>query len=333
MIEDPWKDLVPPNAVDAINARRVDACIPWGFFWARGIDRKCLLVLQHAMESMPHSRLPKLKGLEVTDADGNDKTNRILIFKLIDSAHRDIFYRLCKDVIASASVANTEKEALEISIARTWRWHHFLRGGGDGRLSLDEQKGLIGELLVLERYLMPNLSSFDSVSSWHGPLDAPKDFEIGRICIEAKARRGAAKPYIAVNSENQLDDAGTDALFLYVVELDRAPSDNVKGFSVSDVATRIRTNINVSDNIAADTFDGLLSATGFRWEDDYSDTRWIEGPSRLYQVSGSFPRITAAGIKSGIANVKYSLSLVECEPFLVTDDTLECALKGGNHGS
>lgn len=331
MSNDPWKDLAPPNAADAINAKRVDANIPWGFFWARGVDHKCLLVLQHDAASTPHGRLPTLKGIEVAVLDGNRDSDRMLVLKLLDSAHRDIFHRLCGDIVAGSSHAASEREAVETALARTWRWHHLLRGGSDGRLSPEEQKGLIGELLVMEHCLLPRISAFDAVSAWRGPLGAPKDFEIGRVCIEAKARRGAATPYVAINSEHQLDNSGTDELFLHVVELDHAPSDTNEGFTVSDVARRIRSQIAEADDGAAIALDDMLSAAGFRWEDDYSDSNWIEGSSRLYRVDDEFPRITALTIMSGVSNVKYSIYLTACEPFHIDDNVLVSALEG-RHG-
>ncbi len=332
MIDDPWKDLAPPNAADAINARRVDSDIPWGFFWARGVDHKCLLVLQHAADSTPRGRLPKMKGIDVAISMGNRDSDRMLVIRLLDSAQRDIFYRLCKDIVAGASGAASEKEVVEVVLNRTWRWHHLLRGGSDGRLSAEEQKGLIGELLVMERYLLSQLSALDAVAAWRGPLGAPKDFEIGRVCIEAKARRGAATPFIAINSEHQLDDTGTDALFLHVVDLDQAPSDTNEGFSVTQVADRVRNKIAAIDNGTVDAFESLLLAAGFKWEDDYSISLWMEGSSRLYKVLGEFPRITAQDVTSGISNVVYSISLADCEPFLVPGDILEAALRGGRHG-
>lgn len=332
MTDDPWNDLAPPTSAAAINARRVDENIPWGFFWARGIDRKCLLVLRHAAASMPKVHLPKLKGVEIAISDGEVDEGHILVFRLLDSGQRDIFYRLCRDIIASAGHAGSEKEAVTLALARTWRWHHLLRGGGDGRLSPEEQKGLIGELLVLERYLLPMFSAFDAVSAWRGPLGAPKDFEIGRIGIEAKARRGNATPFVLINSEHQLDDAGGDALYLHVVELDQAPADVDGAITLSDVARRIRERIVSADNRANDALDALLSAAGFGWDDEYSDSPWIEGPALLYRVTESFPRIAARGIPTGISNVKYSLSLVECEPFRVEEDNLRNALRGAGHG-
>ncbi len=325
---DPWKDLVPPSAASAINARRVDESNPWDFFWARAMDAKCLLVLEHGDEASPKRKLPSLKGVEVVVAEGDGRSRRLLVFRLLDSRQRDIFQQLCLDIVSAGANARTELEAVELALARTWRWHHLLRGGGGGRLSEEEQKGLIGELLVLDQHLLPNLSPYDSLTAWRGPLGAPKDFEIGRICIEAKARRGAATPHVFITSEHQLDITGCDLLFLYVVELSHAPEGALDAFTLIDMARRVRDGMS-QDNAAIDSYETLLAAAGFRWEDDYSDSKWIKGLSRIYEVTDDFPRVTASEISSGVSNVRYSLSLVECERFIIETKLLNAAIKGG----
>lgn len=331
--EDPWSDLSPPRAADSINARRVDTDIPWGFYWARGIDNRCLLVLRHAASSSPRGHLPKMKGLEVNLTEGEEPGTRMLVLRLIDTAQREIFHRLCLDLVAAAGKGTTEAEAVNLALVRTWRWHHLLRGGGDGRLSLEEQKGLIGELMVLETLILPILSAADSVAAWHGPLGAPKDFEVGRVCIEAKARRGAATPYVAISSEHQLDTSGIDLLFLHVSELDQELSAAKDGFTLTTVAERCRTRIATSDRGATEPFEALLEATGFRWEDDYSDVQWAIGRQHLFKVTSGFPAITAGSCPGGVTNVRYSLSLIECEPYRATIDEVTAALSGGRDAS
>lgn len=330
---DPWSDLAPPGNADTINAKRIDANLPWGFFWARDADRKCLLVLRHRTDTRSPRRLPKLQGIEILVVAGNDADHSMLTFRLLDSAHRDIFYRLCVDILERASGAPSEQDALDITLSRTWRWHHLLRGGNNGLLSPEEQKGLIGELLVLERHLLPALTPFDAVQAWKGPLGAPKDFEIGRMCIEVKTRRGGAIPFIAITSEHQLDSHGVDSLFLFVCELDQAPSDSTGSFTLPEIASRIRDQITASDNSAGDTFDVLLVAAGLDLDDDYSDWQWIEGTRGLYAVANDFPRIVASQVPTGISNVKYSLSLIECAHFLVSEEMLKNALEGIRHGN
>ena len=330
---DPWKDLAAPSTSASLSARRVDAQSPWGFFWARGSDKRCILALEHSADASRHRALPVLRGIEclltVEETDGR----RLLCLKLVDSSLQDVFLRLCLDIIASGREATCESEVVARTIARTWRWHHLLRGGMDSHLSAEEQKGLIGELMVLEALIMPVLSARDAISSWHGPLGAPKDFEIGRTAIEAKARRGSGKPYIAISSEYQLDRSGTDALFLHVAELDKAIAGSENSFTLTDIADRIRNIIRAADPAANDLFEALLGAAGFRWEDDYSDMLWVHGPDRLYHVGDEFPSVTAAHLRLGVSRVTYSIALQECEPFSVDMHDVTTAIIGENYGN
>ncbi len=325
MSNDPWADLEAPSSAEAINARRVDPDAAWDFFWGRDIDNKCLLVFRHSPDSSPSGRLPKLRGMEVSQAEEDPTGHEALIFRLTESAHRDIFHRLCLDIMSSAVGAETEKDAVARALTRTWRWHHLLRGGGDERLSPEEQKGLVGELFVLERYLLAQLPPADAVAAWLGPLGAPKDFEVGRISIEAKARRGGATPFVTVNSEHQLDETGCDTLYLYVAELGHAPVGTTAAFTITDVARRI-SELFATDGAALASFEALLLAAGFRWADDYTDYSWVEGKSRFYRVSGEFPRIIAGQLTSGVSAVRYSVSLVGCEPFIVSAEVVQESL-------
>ena len=331
MSEDPWKDLEPPSSTSVISARRVDATLPWSFFWARGIDRRCMLVLEHGLEANPKSRFPTLRGIEIFESEGEREESRMLAFKLLVPEHRDLFYRLCRDIVGSTEAAATEHQAVEVTLARTWRWHHLLRGGDDGRLSLEQQKGLIGELMVLRDLLLPSLSEADAVLAWQGPLGSPTDFVIGRVCIEAKARRGAAKPFVAISTPAQLDGSGLDALFLHVVELDRAPPDSGEGFSVTEVARLIRDRLVPGHPAMADLYENLLAAAGLRWDDDYSDVRWLEGASRLFVVEGEFPRIVPAVLPAGVTKVEYAISLVECSEYETDQAAVIQALWGPHH--
>lgn len=324
MNEHPWHSLDAPTSTGTINARRVDAQFPWDFFWAVDSDRRSLLVLRYSA-GFP-GKLPKLKGVEVLNSRASE--HAVLVFRLLDAAHRDLFYRLCKDIVRATSAASSEIEAVRLALARTWRWHHLLGRGSDGRLTEEEQKGLIGELSVLDRLLLDQLTAIDAVMAWRGPLGAPKDFEIGRVCIEAKARRGGGTPNVTINSEHQLDDSGIDALFLYVTEVVRAPSSVESGMSITEFAARVRQRIEAKDPGALEPYLSMLEAAGLRSDDDYSDILWVEGSSRLYHVDQKFPRITASQVPGGISQVRYSLSLVECEPFLVAESDFSVALKG-----
>ena len=80
---------------------------------------------------------------------------------------------------------------------------------------------------------------------------------------------------------------------------------------------------------STEIFETRLSAAGYRMEDDYSSHRWLEGATRIYLVAGDFPRITSGEIRSGVSNVRYSVSLADCEPFAISVTALDEALAGG----
>lgn len=332
MIEDPWK-LINPNVVDGtINGRRVDAKLPWSIFWALSSDNRCLIVFRNRLAISLHAKAPKLKSIAVTSGVPDAHGNSVLILKLLDNSHRDLFLRLCLDVVGATSSAKTESEAINKFLSRTWRWHHLLKGGGDHRLSLEEQKGLLGELFVIEELLLSSLKPSDAIAAWTGPTGAPKDFEIGRLCIEAKGRRGTATPYISISSEHQLDTVSIDHLYLHVVDLQSAPPDTPEALSITDVAKKLHAHIADLDGLAAEHFDRLLTSCGFRWEDDYTDSQWIGGKRQTYEVRDGFPRICPANFPTGISNVRYALSLKDCEPYAVTSAALINQLRKGNHG-
>ena len=319
---DPWELIQPPSQSTNVSSRRVDPDLQWDMFWAMDIDRNCLLILQYDKEKRPKSRLPRLRGLKVGIHTPDSGAHDLLVIRLVDNENRAIFHRLCLDIISAVELAKSEEEAVERFLGRTWSWHRLLRSGRNGRLSDEEQKGLLGELGVLRRILIPATGVQTAVRSWTGPLGAPKDFEIGRICIEVKARRGAASPHIAISTEHQLDTDGIDALFLQVTEITAAADNDRKSVTITDVARQVRDEIESQDMSSVEFFEMRLSAVGFDWADDYTDKQWLIGREHFFQVREGFPRITPSMFPSGVSNLRYTISLLECEPFRVDIDAL-----------
>ena len=330
--EDPWKGIDLPTDGTRISARRIpDAGSPtWGLYWAMDSRRHCLLILQYSAKNRLARRLPRLRGLLVEALPTEDRSGRRLIIRLTDGEQRELFHRFCMDVVDATRPSRSETEAVERFVVRTWRWHHLLRRGGDGRLSKEEQRGIIGELCVLEHQLLPVIGAVDAVQAWMGPLDAPKDFQIGWIGIEAKTR-SPHMPSVRISSAEQLDATGTTRLFLYVVELSRALGAPAS-VTITDVASRVRDTIAALDLSAVIQFDERLSATGFDWNDDYSDNPLLIGEISLYEVRQGFPRITPSLCLPGVGDVRYSIALARCESFLVDMATLTQAISGDANG-
>ena len=326
--DDPWKGIDPPTEDDRISARRIPdtGSHAWGLYWAIDSQYHCLLILQHRSEHRHSRGLPKLRGLRVETLPTEDQSGERLIIRLTDGEQREVFHRFCMDIVDATRPSRTEAEAVERFLARTWRWHHLLRGGGDGRLSQEEQKGLIGELCVLERQLLPLIGPFDAVRAWTGPVGAPKDFQVGSVGIEAKTRSPHV-PTVRISSAEQLDITGNSRLFLHVIEVSEAPGDSAS-VTVTEVAAGVRDSIAALDMSAVIQFEERLNATGFDWNDDYSDTPWLIGDISLFEVLQGFPRITPPMFLPGVEDVRYAIALSRCESFRVDTTILARAISG-----
>ena len=327
---DPWDGLEPPDSATNVSAKRVDPALQWDVFWAVDSDRNCLLVLQYDKE-IPRRKLPRPRGLQVKTFEPDGKSYARIIVQLVDNEQREIFYRLCLDITAATQHAKTQEEAVDQFLIRIWRWHRLLKRGKDERLSAEEQKGLIGELSVLDKHIIPVLGTLDAVKCWTGPLGAPKDFEIGKVCIEVKARRIAATPYVIISSEHQLDSTSISTLFLHVTEVTPATDRSPNAVTITKIADELRAKIEKQDSAAAEMFEERLVATGFDWMDDYSDELWIQGEEYLFEVRDGFPRVTPIMFPAGVENLRYSISLPECAPFCVELENLRKAISESSH--
>ena len=321
---DPWSGITPPSRDSTISARRVDSSTRWGLFWGVDSARNPLLLLQHAKGLLRKGRVPKLRGLRVDVLPADRGTDERIIIRLTDGEQRDIFLRFCRDIVDSTALSRTEEQAVERFLARTWRWHRLLQGGRDSRLSDAQQKGLIGELLVLSRHLLPVLGPTDAIRCWTGPLGSHHDFEISQIHVEAKAR-GPSVPVVNISSEFQLDSGSAAKLFLHVTEVAIATQGTTDASTLTDVAHEVRSEMAKDDMAAVELFEHRLATVGFDWTDDYSDRLWLVEEESVYEVREGFPRITPIMYPSGVGNVMYEISLMDCKPFLVDIGTLQVA--------
>ena len=320
--DDPWRSINPPRIADTVNARRVGAELKWDFFWARSADRRVLLTLEHRAESAPRAPLPRLREVRVSLTEPDDAGKRILVFELLESSLQEIFHALCLDIISSTHSADGERNAVSIALNRAWRWHHLLRGGRAARLSEEEQRGLICELLVLEQILIPHICPHDAVVAWEGPLGSPQDFKVGRLAIEVKSRRSGTNLSVFATSEHQFDEIGKNYLFLCVKELAGVPAGTESGTTVGEIADRIRQLLMVADPRAAEIFESRITSAGVRPEDDYSQSRWAETAEHLFVVHGRFPRIVSGQLLPGVSRVSYEIALDDCSSYETSVDVI-----------
>ncbi len=302
----PWYGL----EAGKIDTRRVDASARWNWFWAVMPRNDMALVLQLSELPDPLPDLPKLRNLEIRfqTLPGGP----ILYVRLKDSAQLELFETLCRDVMAAGELANTEAEALERAIGRTFRWHYLLRGGKLEALTEESQKGLIGEIEIL-KLLMASLGAKPALTAWTGPSGAPKDFELKADCIEVKARRGASQPFVKIASEHQLADVPDRRLWLSVLAVDKVQHPH--GRTLTEYVCEVTELLERTEPSAIMDWDLHLVDAGYDTLHDYSAWRWIVSSPEFHSVTEGFPRIIAP-VPLGVSGVTYALALSACTPFL-----------------
>ena len=301
----PWSGL----EAGKVDTRRVSASARWNWFWAVMPRADVALVLQLGDLPKPTPDLPKLRNLEIRfqTLPGGP----ILYIRLKDNAQLELFETLCRDVMAAGELAETEAEALERAIGRTFRWHYLLRGGKLEVLSEEAQKGLIGEIEVL-KLLIANIGAKPALTAWTGPSGAPKDFELKTGCIEVKARRGASQPFVKITNEHQLADVLDRRLWLAVLAVDKVQPPH--GMTLTEYVSEVTEHLERTEPSAIMDWDLHLADVGYDALHDYSAWRWIVAAPDFHAVTEGFPRI-AAPVPLGLSSVSYALALSACTPF------------------
>jgi len=329
MTDNPWKDIPRPSNRGELSTRRVDPDLPWGFFWGRGFHNKLLFVLQHDGPEIEQGKIPNLRGVDIFDEPDGDSGHRVLILRLDSLENRDIFAHLCRDIVEFVSEVENQKQAVDLALKRTWKWHHLLRGGTGQRLSMEQQKGLLAELFFLKGTAVPAIGLASAIRGWKGPYDSPKDFEFGSTCVEVKSKRATNSGAVKISSVEQLDTTGLDRLFLHVRDIDNVEVGTAGSCNLSGIVEGLISDCKkVAPEVIAELETALLAA-GYTYDEDYSQDNWQVGAVYEFVVDERFPRIVPTDVVVGVGSVIYTVDLTHCDHCAVRDSGIEIFLREG----
>lgn len=314
-LDNPWTKLSVPSDETGFIMRRVDAD-SWDLFWAINFFNNRLLIIEYSESIEYKDKLPDLRGLDIISYDQSKPGKKILGLCLLELENSDIFYQLCRDICLVAKQAKTEKDAVQSFLEQTWRWHRMLDRGSNLKLSREEQKGLIAEFYVLEYILFPRIGIDFSLKAWNGPFGTAKDFEMGKVSLEVKAKMSSSNSEIIISSAKQLDKTGIDKLYLHVSEVEEEFQPNIESFTVIDIAEKVKNKILNKYPSMLDVFLEKLCLVGLDLKEDYSEYKWLYGSHTLYEVKENFPRIIPEMYSEGVDKVHYSISLEKCNQYI-----------------
>lgn len=309
--------------LDADTAADVFACI----FWP---SRRPGLLIEGAGEHRPDGdRIPTCRGVrmvhEITPAPAPRTMLRIM---LEDERLLDIFAVMSADLVNVVAPEPTAATALRRCIDRLCMWQGlFERVPAEG-LSEERQRGMLGELLVMESLLIPRLGLLAGVEAWMGPDPAHQDFIRAGLAIEVKTSLAKRHARIMIANEKQLDERPYDALVLAVLRLDESAA---HGESLPAAVARVRELVS-GDPAASRLLDDRLLAGGYLdvHAPRYDRNRWRCSDRWFYRVEDEFPRLTEANLPPGVGDIRYSIIADGLGAFQLGGDEVDSLLEAAN---
>lgn len=254
--------------------------------------------------------------VEIIPDEANTEKN-YLIFKLVNSEHRDIFSVLCEDLILNISSVTNQIQLFKTLLNRFEKWKSLFDKLNSVGLNPQEQRGLYGELYFLRIYLKANSDFFKAINSWTGPAKEIRDFQIGNNALEVKTTHGNNHQKIHISSERQLDLSNIQNLYLYHISLEVRHQD---GETLNQIVDSISESL-MADFSVLNRFNNKLLEAGFfnHHRNIYKDTGYFIRQDTFYKIEGEFPRIEENEIRRGVGDVKYSIIVDNCQNYLTTE--------------
>jgi hypothetical protein len=308
--ENTWESLETP-ANGRISSRRVGADYPYDFYFSKDTFGKYMLVFSLAKPANINEKI-LLNGINVANVSAGGSPSITLTLK--DNMDWPIFLKICLDMCNIATDASDESKAVGLFCNRLLYWQYFLKRNSENKLSKEEQLGLAGELLFLERYILPQYNALDSINFWTGADADVQDFFIGGKRIEVKACSSPSKNEVHISSLQQLYDAECP-IYLVVAYVGVAASDIDGAFSLASLAGGIAERLRGENMAAYELFIKKLAAVGMFLDGTYGDSFYIANKFKGFKVQENFPRITPKDVKEGIIKAKYVVNLGSCKDF------------------
>lgn len=283
-------------------------------FAAVSSGRRALL-LRTAHTLIPaRSDWPSCTGLEVVALTLDGHVYLGVVLK--ESRFADVFAALAEDLVRRIETAEPGAgAAIAVFLGQLRRWQRFLASSIEG-LNAAAQRGLWGELHLLQTQLIPVLGPSAAVAGWKGPEGAHQDFQYAAAWVEVKTTLAKQPQSVRITSERQLDDSHGPELFLHVLALESQAA----GPDTLPARVAALRNALASAPATRERFEDALLSVGYHDRDAprYATTGYAVRRADTFRVAPGFPRIIESQLPVGVGDVAYALDLAACASFTVT---------------
>jgi hypothetical protein len=298
-----------PVASDGLRLTRIDPVGSLDIY--AGVSDSLMVVLAVGVSTRPPAVALQSGALDYfrrRRADGS----WLMVLRLKLRELEQVFGRLCQDLIDATTLVQTQKELVALMVARLKLWEMLFSGTKDGLLGINQIRGLVAELLVLEDILTTGRRGIaDAVEGWVGPLRADRDFEYPDVSLEVKSlspgRRG-----VTITSLAQLASDGP--LVLVATTLSSVAKTDAEAFCLNSLVGRIEGKVSSNTGALALLKEKLILAgyvEHLRYETDW----FLRTQTRFFDVAEGFPRLVASNVPDGILSVSYEIELASLSTY------------------
>lgn len=308
-----------PRHEDAISVASAGK-MPDGQEVLYGVDcRSDLHLLIPVDEGPPDDKPADLQGLRVRQRIVEGE--RRYLDLTASAAHERLFSPLAGEVLSAVVDQGRKPWKAVSSIIRAWQsaWKPIVPV-----MSKTSQVGLFGELLTLERIMIPALGP-QSVHLWSGPAYERHDFVGETVHLEVKTTRKSRHEH----QISRLDQLGTPegrklVIVSILLEESVAGAESV-ATKMDEVVDLIRANAE-----ATDTF--LAKMVQIGWSDEMRRSgqllRFHLRDANIYVVDGTFPRLPPDFVcPDGVVAITYTIDLANV-PSIGVDDAIQLVRDG-----
>lgn len=269
--------------------------------------------------AIPELKNYRFKGVEIYTLPIEAENKTELYIYLLDNELKDIFSLFILNILEEVVNSVTESEAITTTLNVVSKWKKLFDKINFNGLSLEQQKGLIGELLFLIFLLDKDKTRINAINYWTSSEQdfQAKDFTLGSVGVEIKLT-SAQQPRIKVSNERQLDAENLSELFLVLYSTE-AVKDN--GFSLNSLVEKTRQIVLTEEERSI--FNAKLQLNGYFDEDkEHYGRMYSLKKTFVFAVTTQFPKIVKNQLPLGIYDTSYSIEISAVESFIIEPETL-----------
>ena len=284
---------------------------------------RLLYIKLEGCQDISVENLPKFKGLEITHSItsiGSFVNEKFLKFAQTIPNTENIFELMISDICENVIHLQNNKNLQETLTKVLAEWKLFFEKQENEILSIENQKGLVGELFFLKDFLFKKYPYAEALLCWTGSDRTNHDFQLENKAVEVKTTSSKQHKKFYISSERQLDSIGLEHLYISLFSLNLHI--NIPEKTLPAIITEIESTLQ-GDNYAKFIFQLKLVKYGY---DEILKNKYTTGFSLLdmkfFEVIDGFPRLLQMNIPYGIGDLKYSVMVSSCIPFEIKTNIL-----------